>query len=119
MPGGRGSVVVLAGITMDELTVRPVVLCLKETDLVFPIGTVLKLTTGEVGVVVRRGSLSSEPNRPVVKLILDRSGTRTSEGRLIDLGEADPDTGEFAYSVAEALSCADLGINLRDHLMPA
>ncbi len=35
----RGGVVVLAGITLDELSIRPVALCLKETDLVFPLGT--------------------------------------------------------------------------------
>jgi 2-desacetyl-2-hydroxyethyl bacteriochlorophyllide A dehydrogenase len=40
MPGGRGGVVVLAGITTQELSIRPLSLCLKETDLVFPIGTV-------------------------------------------------------------------------------
>jgi (R,R)-butanediol dehydrogenase/meso-butanediol dehydrogenase/diacetyl reductase len=40
MPGGGGGVVVLAGITTEELTIRPAALCLKETDLVFPIGTV-------------------------------------------------------------------------------
>jgi len=40
MPGGQGGIVVLAGITTDEIMIRPVALCLKETDLVFPIGTV-------------------------------------------------------------------------------
>jgi HD-GYP domain-containing protein (c-di-GMP phosphodiesterase class II) len=85
---------------------------------VFPIGTVLRLSTGEVGVVVRRGNLSVEPNRPVMKVLLDRNGSPSAEGRLVDLGQTDPQTGEFTYSVAEALSCKDLGINLRDHLMP-
>ena len=40
MPGAGGGVVVLAGITLDTLTIRPASLCIKETDLVFPIGTV-------------------------------------------------------------------------------
>jgi (R,R)-butanediol dehydrogenase / meso-butanediol dehydrogenase / diacetyl reductase len=59
MPGGRGSVVVLAGITMAELTIRPVSLCLKETDLVFPIGTVKEEVT-EVIDVMARGELPAE-----------------------------------------------------------
>lgn len=59
MPGGRGSVVVLAGITMDELTVRPVVLCLKETDLVFPIGTVRE-EVEEVVAVLASGELPAD-----------------------------------------------------------
>jgi HD-GYP domain-containing protein (c-di-GMP phosphodiesterase class II) len=85
---------------------------------VFPIGTVVRLSTGEIGVVVRRGNLSTEPTRPMMKMLLDRDGKPAPEGRMIDLGQTDPGTGEFAYSVAETLSCKDLGINLRDHLMP-
>jgi threonine dehydrogenase-like Zn-dependent dehydrogenase len=34
-----GGVVVLAGITLEEVPIRPLALCLKENDLVFPIGT--------------------------------------------------------------------------------
>lgn len=39
MVGGPGGIVVLAGITLDTLGIQPVALALKETDLVFPIGT--------------------------------------------------------------------------------
>ena len=59
MPGGRGSVVVLAGITLDELSIRPVALCLKETDLVFPIGTV-RDEVEEVVAVLAAGELPAE-----------------------------------------------------------
>jgi (R,R)-butanediol dehydrogenase/meso-butanediol dehydrogenase/diacetyl reductase len=59
LPGGRGSVVVLAGITMSELTIRPVSLCLKETDLVFPIGTV-KDEVEEVVAALQSGALPAE-----------------------------------------------------------
>jgi (R,R)-butanediol dehydrogenase/meso-butanediol dehydrogenase/diacetyl reductase len=51
-PGG--GVVVLAGITLDELTIRPAALCLKETDLIFPIGTV-PAEVAEVMQVMERG----------------------------------------------------------------
>lgn len=37
---GQGGVVVLAGITPDAIQIQPLALCLKEVDLVFPIGTV-------------------------------------------------------------------------------
>jgi len=56
MPGGRGSVVVLAGITLEEISIRPASLCMKETDLVFPIGTVAS-EVAEVLEVMRRGEL--------------------------------------------------------------
>lgn len=59
LPGGRGSVVVLAGITPDELTIRPVSLCLKETDLIFPIGTVPE-EVAEVVQVLARGELPAD-----------------------------------------------------------
>jgi len=50
---------VLAGITLDELTIRPVALCLKETDLIFPIGTVRE-EVEEVVSVMARGELPAE-----------------------------------------------------------
>jgi (R,R)-butanediol dehydrogenase/meso-butanediol dehydrogenase/diacetyl reductase len=59
MPGAGGGVVVLAGITLDELTLRPVALCLKETDLVFPIGTVRE-EVEEVVAVLGAGELPAE-----------------------------------------------------------
>jgi HD-GYP domain-containing protein (c-di-GMP phosphodiesterase class II) len=85
---------------------------------VFPVGTVLRLSTGEVGIVVRRSHLSGDPNRPIMRVLLDNKGNPTPEGRLIDLGQTDPRTGDFFYSVVETLSCKDLGVNLRDYLMP-
>jgi HD-GYP domain-containing protein (c-di-GMP phosphodiesterase class II) len=85
---------------------------------VFPIGTVLRLNTGDMGIVVRRSLLSGDPNRPVMRVLVDAAGNPVTEGRLIDLGQADPATGEFLYSVVETLSCKDLGVNLRDYLMP-
>ena len=59
MPGSGGGIVVLAGITLDELTIRPVSLCLKETDLVFPIGTV-RDEVAEVVAVLAAGELPAD-----------------------------------------------------------
>jgi HD-GYP domain-containing protein (c-di-GMP phosphodiesterase class II) len=85
---------------------------------VFPIGTVVRLASGEVGIVVKRSRLSGDPNRPTMRVLIDGKGNPTGEGGLIDLGETDPRTGEFRYSVMETLSCKDLGVNPRDYLMP-
>jgi len=85
---------------------------------VFPVGTVVRLSTGEVGIVVRRSHLSGDPNRPIMRVLLDGKGKPTPESRLIDLGQSDPRTGEFIYSVVETLSSKDLGVNMRDYLMP-
>jgi HD-GYP domain-containing protein (c-di-GMP phosphodiesterase class II) len=85
---------------------------------VFPVGTVVRLTSGEVGIVVKRSRLSGDPNRPTMRVLIDGKGNPTGEGALIDLGVTDPRSGEFMYSVMETLSCKDLGVNPRDYLMP-
>lgn len=57
--GGGGGVVVLAGITLDEVPIRPVSLALKETDLVFPLGTIAA-EVEEVLDVLARGELPAD-----------------------------------------------------------
>jgi hypothetical protein len=84
---------------------------------IFPIGTVLRLNTGETGIVTRRSELSGDPDRATVRIIVGSDGDQVSDERTIDLGEVDPSTGEFIYSVVDALSCRDLGLNARDYLM--
>jgi HD-GYP domain-containing protein (c-di-GMP phosphodiesterase class II) len=84
---------------------------------IFPVGTVLRLNTGETGIVIRRSRLSGDPDRALVRVIVESNGIQTGEERYIDLGEADPDTGDFIYSVVDALSCKDLGLNPRDYLL--
>ena len=36
--------------------------------------------------------------------------------QFIDLGQTNPDTGEYIYQVVDTLSCQDLGLNPRDYL---
>ncbi len=83
----------------------------------FPVGTILRLNTGEAGIVVRRSDLSNDPDRAVVRLIADAKGNPIQEERYIDLGVIDKASGEFVYSVVDALSCNDAGINPRDYLL--
>jgi (R,R)-butanediol dehydrogenase/meso-butanediol dehydrogenase/diacetyl reductase len=56
-PGGGA--VVIAGITLEEIAIRPVALVLKETDLIFPLGTVRE-EVEEVIAVLARGELPAE-----------------------------------------------------------
>ncbi len=56
-PGGGA--VVIAGITLDEIAIRPVALVLKETDLIFPLGTVRE-EVEEVVATLARGELPAE-----------------------------------------------------------
>jgi hypothetical protein len=84
---------------------------------IYPIGTVLRLNTGEVGIVVRRSKLSGDADRAMIRVIADRAGRQLAQEQFIDLGQTNPDTGEFIYQVVDTLSCQDLGLNPRDYLM--
>lgn len=84
---------------------------------IFPVGTVLRLNTGELGIVIRRSELSGDVDRAMVRVIVDRDGNQVTEGTFIDLGQVDSETGEFTHSVVDALSCRDAGVNPRDYLM--
>jgi hypothetical protein len=84
---------------------------------IFPVGTVVKLNTGEAGLVIKHDA-NDEPDRPVVKIIKNADGTQAPGEKIIDLKEKHPETGEYVYSVVEALSCKDVGENPRYHLLP-
>jgi len=76
-PGG--STVVIAGITLDEIALRPVSLTLKETDLIFPLGTVRE-EVEEVLDVLARGEL------PVDRFVSHRIAQAAIPATLRDLG---------------------------------
>jgi HD-GYP domain-containing protein (c-di-GMP phosphodiesterase class II) len=63
----------------------------------YPLGTVVRLDTGEIGIVFRRGTQLA---RPMVKVISDELGMPV-EPRIVDLGEKD--RNEFARTVTETM----------------
>ena len=79
MVGGRRGVVVIAGITMEQIVIQPLALALKETDLVFPIGTVAE-EVKEVLAVLARGEF------PAKELVSHRISQRDIPTTLRDLG---------------------------------
>jgi HD-GYP domain-containing protein (c-di-GMP phosphodiesterase class II) len=102
-----------AGIKFDPVLVKAFAAAMG----IYPIGTVLRINTNAIGIVVRRSELSGEPDRALIRVILDHTGNQISDEVFLDLGEVDPDTGEFIYQVTETLSCRDLGVNPRDYLL--
>jgi HD-GYP domain-containing protein (c-di-GMP phosphodiesterase class II) len=67
-----------------------------------PIGTVVRLNSGEWAVVVR-GS-TKDHGRPVVRLLVDQQGENVaSYGWEVDLGERDPASKEHVVKIAERL----------------
>jgi putative nucleotidyltransferase with HDIG domain len=66
----------------------------------FPVGTLVRLNTDEVGVVTHEHPM--DPFRPQVKILLDRLGERCEEPILANTWEADA-RGEFRLAVVEAV----------------
>ena len=66
----------------------------------FPVGTLVKLTKGEIAVVTAEHP--TDPFRPQVKIIIDRGGETIAEPVLANTWERDG-RGEHPYAVVEAL----------------
>jgi HD-GYP domain-containing protein (c-di-GMP phosphodiesterase class II) len=77
----------------------------------YPLGSLLLLSTGEVGVVYMTPSDSEDLRRPVVRLLLDRFGTRVQESKLVDLRDKDEE-GTWLRSAARVVRPEDLGVDL-------
>jgi putative nucleotidyltransferase with HDIG domain len=74
----------------------------------FPIGTLVRLQTEEIGVVTHEHP--SDPFRPQVKLIRDRSGQPFDEPPLVNTWEADG-RGDYTWAVVEAVDPDVAGID--------
>ncbi len=82
----------------------------------FPIGSLVALTTGEVGIV---HDINPDPKlllRPSVKLIADASGNKI-DGEIVDLADRDPGTARFLRTVATALDPAKYGVEVSDYFL--
>ena len=83
---------------------------------VFPIGSLVALNTGEIGIVF---DLNPDPKllfRPSVKLITDAAGNKVN-GEIVDLSEMDTETGRFHRTIATALNPNDYGIEVADYFL--
>lgn len=83
---------------------------------VYPIGSFVVLTTGEIGLVV---DINPDPKlilRPSVKLITDKDGNKI-DGEAVDLAETDPETGRYLRAIASALDPDKYGIEASDYFL--
>jgi putative nucleotidyltransferase with HDIG domain len=74
----------------------------------FPVGTLVRLNTDEVGVVTQ--THPDDPFRPQVKLILDATGAPYETPLLTNTWDRD-DRGKFPHDVVEAVDGPELGID--------
>jgi HD-GYP domain-containing protein (c-di-GMP phosphodiesterase class II) len=98
-----------AGITVDPLLTKIFVRMIG----LFPIGTLVLLDTGELGLVSGGHGLSAD--RPSVMLIADQ-GRNKLEGTRIDLTEKDEE-GRFLRSIVKTADPAAYGISLAEFLL--
>jgi putative nucleotidyltransferase with HDIG domain len=68
---------------------------------IYPPGTMVRLDTGEIG-VVKRGN-PSEPMRPLVKIVYDNRGSPVTSPSVISLGEEGEEKGRSARVIKESL----------------
>jgi putative nucleotidyltransferase with HDIG domain len=83
---------------------------------VFPIGSLVALNTGELGIVF---DLNPDPKlvlRPSVKLITDREGNKI-DGETVDLSERDPSSGRFLRTILRPLNPQDYGVEVSDYFL--
>lgn len=78
---------------------------------IYPVGTLVRLDTGELAIVVKPGE---DPTRPKVKLLFDRAGRKV--GGEVDLEERDEATGAFKRSILLAVDPASKGIDIGEYL---
>jgi len=86
----------LAGTAFNPLTLDSFV----EMLGIYPPGTTVRLTTGEIGVVTRPGG--EDAVRPWVRIVQDREG-KTVEGEEVNLMEWDPQGEDYARTIVIAL----------------
>jgi putative nucleotidyltransferase with HDIG domain len=83
---------------------------------VFPIGSLVALRSGEIGIVFALNADSQLVLRPKVKLITDAAGVKI-DGEIVDLADKDPATGRFLRTIATALKPEDYGVEIADYFL--
>jgi len=83
---------------------------------VYPIGTLLALTTGELGIVRDLNPETRFLLRPRVKIVAGADGNKI-DGEIVDLTDKDPATGRYLRTIAAPLDPAKYGIEVADYFL--
>jgi len=79
----------------------------------FPIGTLVRLNTEEIGVVTHEHP--SDPFRPQVKIVRDRDGGKLEDTMLVNTWEPDS-RGEYPWAVVEAVDPDAAGVDPLEYM---
>lgn len=83
---------------------------------VFPVGSVVLLSTGEIGLVVENNQETRFLLRPRIKIIVDAQGNKI-DGEVVDLTEIDPETRKYKRTIVKEINANDYGLNVADYFL--
>ncbi len=82
----------------------------------FPVGSLVLLDTGEMGVVVENHSDSRLFFRPMIRLATDRSGAKIL-GEVVSLADTNPETRRFERNIVKTIDPYEYNINVSDYFL--
>ena len=83
---------------------------------VYPVGTLLRLDTGELGLVVEHES-DGDPTRPRVVLLVRNGSEAYKKGEMVDLSEEQPGTGAYRRNIISTCHPSRMGIQPSDFIL--
>lgn len=81
---------------------------------IYPIGSVIKLNTGEIGIIITFDDYSRLA--PRVMLLLDKDKKRYPSPKIIDLSKF-KDDDKYIYEVSRVVNAEDYGIDIKNHIL--
>jgi HD-GYP domain-containing protein (c-di-GMP phosphodiesterase class II) len=88
------------------------------TDMIgaYPVGSLVALDSGEIGIVFEANAHAAFTLRPKVKIVADARGNKI-DGPLVDLTEVDPQSRVFRRTILKALDPEKYHISVADYFI--
>jgi HD-GYP domain-containing protein (c-di-GMP phosphodiesterase class II) len=83
-----------------------------------PVGTLVLLNTGEIGIIFETNEDPTFMLRPKVKLITDQEGNKI-DGEVVDLAKRDPEKNVFVHSIIKNLDNNKYNVPIPDYFVTA
>jgi putative nucleotidyltransferase with HDIG domain len=81
-----------------------------------PIGSLVVLDSGQIGIVFEANPHPAFHLRPKVKIIAGQNG-QMEDGEIIDLTDVEPQTAKFRRSIIKSLDADKYGVNVADYFL--
>ncbi|MEN8376400.1 MAG: HD domain-containing phosphohydrolase [Gemmatimonadota bacterium] len=84
---------------------------------VYPVGTLVILDTGDLGIVTEAATDPQALHRPIIKLVFDAAGVAYATPPVVDLTELDPATGTPKRSIVKTSDPDKYGIDVGEYFL--